>query len=147
MPINSLEDNDIPYGSWMFFDQLVIFDQMKRCITVVVYADTSNTSETHVEEIYQDSISRINRIRDLMSTPINERQTLNWDEKKDLNIAISSNWKRKEFEEAVVSAKEYIRKGDIFQIVISQKFQSKVKSDPFNPVSYTHLTLPTTPYV
>ena len=67
-----------------------------------------------------------------MSAPINERHALNWDEKKDLNIAISSNWERKEFEEAVVSAKEYIRKGDIFQIVISQKFQSKVKSDPFN---------------
>ena len=56
MPINSLEDNHIPYGSWMFFDQIVIFDQMKRCITVVVYADTSNASETHVEEIYQDSL-------------------------------------------------------------------------------------------
>ena len=132
VPINRLEKNEIPYGSWMFFDQLVIFDQMKRCITVVVYADTSSTSETHVQEIYQDSISRINRIKDLMSAPINERHALNWDEKKDLNIAISSNWERKEFEEAVVSAKEYIRKGDIFQIVISQKFQSKVKSDPFN---------------
>ena len=70
MPINPLADSDIPYGSWMFFDQLVIFDQMKRCITVVVYADTSSTSETHVQEIYQDSISRINRIKDLMSAPI-----------------------------------------------------------------------------
>ena len=66
VPINPLEENEIPYGSWMFFDQLVIFDQMKRCITVVVYADTSSTSETHVQEIYQDSISRINRIKDLI---------------------------------------------------------------------------------
>ena len=116
----------------MFFDQLVIFDQMKRCITAVVYADTSSASNSHIEEIYQASVSKINKIRDLMRYPIKERHAFNWDEKKDLNIAISSNWKRKEFEEAVVSAKEYIRKGDIFQIVISQKFQSKVKSDPFN---------------
>ena len=127
----------------MFFDQLVIFDQMKRCITAVVYADTSRASENHVEEIYQDSISKINRIRDLMRAPINERNALNWNDNKDLNIEITSNWNKKEFEEVVVSAKEYIKKGDIFQIVISQKFQSKVKSDPFNPVSYTHLTLPT----
>ena len=132
VPIHPLEENDIPYGSWMFFDQLVIFDQMKRCITVVVYADTSSKSLIHIEEIYQDSISRINRIRDLMKAPIKERYDLNWNDNKDLNIAISSNWNKKEFEEAVVSAKEFIKKGDIFQIVISQKFQAKVKSDPFN---------------
>ena len=40
----------------MFFDQLVIFDQMKRCITAVVYADTSCLKESSIEEIYQDSI-------------------------------------------------------------------------------------------
>ena len=47
VPVNKLEEKEIPYGSWMFFDQLVIFDQMKRCITVVVYADTS-VSYTHL---------------------------------------------------------------------------------------------------
>ncbi len=132
VPINSLEENEIPYGSWMFFDQLVIFDQMKRCITVVVYADTSSAKESIIEEIYQDSLSKINRIRELMRAPIKEKHALNWNDNKDLNIEISSNWNKKEFEDAVVSAKEYIKKGDIFQIVISQKFKSQVKSDPFN---------------
>ena len=132
VPINGLEDNEIPYGSWMFFDQLVIFDQMKRCITVVVYADTSSSTESIIDEIYQDSISKINRIRELMRAPIKEKHALNWNDNKDLNIEITSNWNKKEFEDAVVAAKDYIKKGDIFQIVISQKFQSKVKSDPFN---------------
>ena len=132
VPINSLEESEIPYGSWMFFDQLVIFDQMKRCITVVVYADTSGISESEIEEIYQDSITKIKRIRELMNSPIQDSQNFNWNDNKDLNIKISSNWNKKEFEDAVVSAKEYIKKGDIFQIVISQKFQSKVKSNPFN---------------
>ena len=116
----------------MFFDQIVIFDQMKRCITVVAYADTSSATESNLEEIYQDCISKINKIRELMRAPIKEKHTLNWNDNKDLNIEISSNWNQKEFEDAVVSAKEYIKKGDIFQIVISQKFKSKVKSDPFN---------------
>ena len=51
---------------------------------------------------------------------------------KNLNIDIKSNWKKKEFEDAVLSAKEYIKKGDIFQIVLSQRFQAKVNNDPFN---------------
>ena len=39
VPINEIEEKNIPNGSWMFFDQLVVFDQIKRCITAVVYAD------------------------------------------------------------------------------------------------------------
>ena len=133
VPINCSKEKEIPSGSWMFFDQLVIFDQVKRCITAVVYADTSNISgATSLEMVYQESISEINKIRDLMRAPLKETEILNWNDNKDLNIEISSNWSKKEFEDAVISAKEYIRKGDIFQIVISQKFQSKVKSDPFN---------------
>ena len=67
-----------------------------------------------------------------MKVPIQQTEFLNWNDNKDLNIEISSNWTKKEFEDVVVSAKELIRKGDIFQIVISQRFQSEVKSDPFN---------------
>jgi len=49
-----------------------------------------------------------------------------------LNLDLESNWEKKDFEDAVLSAKEYIRKGDIFQIVISQRFQTQVNNDPFN---------------
>ncbi len=132
VPINNIRDHEIPYGSWMFYDQLVIFDQMKRCITAVVYADTSRDVESPIEIIYQNSVSKINEIRDLMSAPLKETAFLNWNDSKDLNIEISSNWNKKEYEDAVLSAKEHIKKGDIFQIVISQKFQSQVKSEPFN---------------
>ena len=67
-----------------------------------------------------------------MKVPLKEKEFLNWNENEELNIEISSNWSKKEFEEAVTSAKEYIRKGDIFQIVLSQRFQTIVKNDPFN---------------
>ena len=132
VPINHIQHNEIPYGSWMFFDQIVIFDQLKRCITAVVYADISNEDGSSIEKIYEDSIRKINKTRDLMRSPLKETEFLNWNYKKELNIEIASNWNKKEFEDAVLSAQEYIRKGDIFQIVISQRFQSEVKSNPFN---------------
>ena len=132
VPINKLRNNNLPCGSWMFFDQLVIFDQLKRCITAVVYADISFLKEFSIDEIYENSFIKINKIRNLMSKPLKEEQFLNWNEHNDSNIEITSNWNKKEFEEAVISAKEFIRKGDIFQIVLSQRFQSKVTSDPFN---------------
>ena len=38
----------------MFFDQIVIFDQLKRCITAVVYADISNEDGSSIEKIYEE---------------------------------------------------------------------------------------------
>ena len=132
VPINENDAKNIPYGSWMFFDQLVIFDQIKRCITAVVYADTTSTTDSSIEEVYQNSISKIKKTRNLMKVPLEENEFLEWNENENSNLDIKSNWKKKDFEDAVLSAKEFIRKGDIFQIVISQRFHTEVKNEPFN---------------
>ena len=87
VPINKIEDNRIPYGSWMFFDQLVIFDQLRRCITAVIYADTRYLKEFAIEEIYEISLSKINKIRDLMSNPLKEKQFLDWNENESESLA------------------------------------------------------------
>ena len=132
VPINEVQENNIPYGSWMFFDQLVVFDQMKRCITAVVYANTNASKESSIEEVYLNSISKIQKTRNLMKVPLKENEFLDWNENENLNLDFKSNWKKKDFEDAVLSAKEFIKKGDIFQIVISQRFDTQVKTDPFN---------------
>ena len=67
-----------------------------------------------------------------MRVPLKESEFLDWNENENLNLDLESNWKKEDFEDAVLSAKEYIRKGDIFQIVISQRFQTQVNNDPFN---------------
>ena len=116
----------------MFFDQLVVFDQIKRCITAVVYADTTSSKKCSIDELYLNSISKIQKTRNLMRVPLKENEFLDWNENENLNLDLESNWEKKDFEDAVLSAKEYIRKGDIFQIVISQRFQTQVNNDPFN---------------
>ena len=132
VPINLINKNNIPKGSWMFFDQLVIFDQIKRCITAVVYADTTCSENFSIDEIYQNSINKVNKIRDLMRVPLKETDFLNWHDNDNCDINFKSNWEKNDFEDAVISAKEYIKKGDIFQIVLSQRFQSVVTNEPFD---------------
>ena len=80
VPINEIEENDIPDGSWMFFDQLVVFDQIKRCITAVVYADTTSSKESSIDEVYLNSISKINKTRNLMKVPLAEKEFLEWND-------------------------------------------------------------------
>ena len=132
VPIHRINDDEIPYGAWMFFDQIIIFDQMKRCLTAVVYADLTNTENQNIDEVYDNSMKKIQSIQDSMRVPLKEVDILNWNQDKDLNIDISSNWNKEDFENAVLKAKEFIKKGDIFQIVISQKFKTELKNKPFD---------------
>ena len=131
VPIHKINETEIPYGAWMFFDQIIIFDQMKRCLTAVVYADLTKPVN-NIEDIYENSIQKIQSIQDSMRIPLKEIDILNWNQEKDLNINIQSNWIKKDFENAVSQAKEFIKKGDIFQIVISQKFRTELKNKPFD---------------
>jgi len=110
VPINEIQENNIPYGSWMFFDHLVVFDQIKRCITAIVYADTTLSKDSSIEEVYLNSISKIQKTRNLMKVPLKENEFLDWNENEQLNLDLKSNWKKKDFEDAVLSAKEFIKR-------------------------------------
>ncbi len=132
VPIHEIKNNQIPYGSWMFFDQIIVFDQMKRCITTLMYADLNQFQDLPIEDIYEKFSNKIETIKDLMTIPLRNVDILKWQQKKDLSLEISSNWSPNEFQQAVIQAKEFIKKGDIFQIVISQRFKSEVNSKPFD---------------
>ena len=45
-----------------------------------------------------------------MRVPLKENEFLDWNENENLNLDLESNWEKKDFEDAVLSAKEYIRK-------------------------------------
>ena len=77
-------------------------------------------------------MSKIQKTRELMKVPLKEYEFLKWNENENFNLDIQSNWKKKEFENAVLLAKDYIKKGDIFQIVISQKFNTQINNEPFD---------------
>ena len=47
------------------------------------------------------------------------------------NGGVSSNMSRRRFDRMVRKAQSYIRAGDIFQVVLSQRFQTEFRSDPF----------------
>ena len=132
VPTHEINEDKIPHGSWMFFDQIIVFDQMKRCVTALVYADISKMQNFAIEDVYKNTIQQIDEIKNLMRFPLQNVDILKWKQKRELNIDISSNWEKEEFQNAVIEAKKYIKKGDVFQVVISQKFKTEVKSKPFD---------------
>ncbi len=129
VPIYELTDKDLPDGIWMFMDKILIFDQVKRLITAVAYGNLSNGAS--IEKAYAIACEQISELQGLLADPLNPIKSLRWSEKGNRPVDMKSNTTKKDFEQNVKIAKEFIRKGDIFQLVLSQKFESTVVQNPF----------------
>ncbi len=119
VPTCELSDHDLPDGIWMFMDKILIFDQVKRLITAVAYGNLSDGSSP--EQAYEIASGQINELQDLMAAPLKPIKSLKWSEKGHRSLDMISNQTKKQFENSVKLAKKYIKKGDVFQLVLSQK--------------------------
>ena len=128
VPVHPRSTSDPPDGIWMLMDAILIFDQVKRQITAVAYVDlTGNSSE---EDAWQSALNRIQSLRDRMNAPLPPVEPLRWDGAARDLPEVSSNRSQKEFEQAVVTAKERISAGDVFQLVISQRLETRAPQTP-----------------
>jgi len=129
VPIHELSDQDLPDGIWMFMDKILIFDQVKRLITAVAYGNVCNGVPP--EKAYEKAFEQINELQELMAAPLKPIKSMQWSEKGNRSLNTSCNTTKNQFEQSVKSAKEFIKKGDVFQLVLSQKLESTVAQKPF----------------
>ena len=116
----------LPDACWCFYDTVVAFDHVKH--QIVLIASVFVDQETDLKEAYQNAMGRIEALELTFKNPqpfAPEPVVL-----KDADL--SSNVERQQFEEAVEKAKHYIYEGDIFQVVLSQRFELSFTGDHFN---------------
>ena len=103
---------------------LVIYDNLKKKIYYIenVYSDTKIKN---YKETYKSIINKFNLFENYENIKLPEKFTY----KKNKNI-IKSNISKKKFKSLVKKAKKYIEKGDIFQVVLSQRFERKIEKKP-----------------
>lgn len=134
VPIYEATSEDLPDGIWMQVDNLIIFDQVKRKIWAIAYADLRDPS-SFLEATYAQTCDRVTKLVLKLQLPLPvEAKPLEMRSPSPANSDISyqSNTPRSQFCENVEKAKEYIRAGDIFQVVLSQKLSANYSDDPFN---------------
>ncbi len=130
VPIHPAKEGDLPDGIWMFMDKTLIFDQVKRLITAVAYGDLTNGLS--IEEAYETAVGQIQELQLLMSKPLKPVRTLSWSiSDNNQSPKTESNCSKDEYEHSVQIAKKFIAKGDVFQLVLSQKLQTDVSHKPF----------------
>ncbi|MGV2829494.1 anthranilate synthase component I [Myxosarcina sp. GI1(2024)] len=134
VPVYPATDDDLPDGVWMQVDNLIVFDQVKRKIWAIAYADL-RVPDTDYERAYQIACARVNKLILKLQLPLPvEAKSLEWrgTEASDRNVIYTTNTDRQRFCANVTKAKDYIRAGDIFQVVLSQRLSTLYKGHPFD---------------
>ena len=115
----------------MFYHGIIAFDHVQHRLWIVRNVSTEGTGS--LEQKYAAAVREIRRTRRLLEQPAPaEAPQKAASPKKAAAPKVSSNFKRPEYLAAVRKAKEYIRAGDVFQAVISQRFSAKTSSGAFD---------------
>ncbi|MBF0540100.1 MAG: anthranilate synthase component I [Nitrospirae bacterium] len=121
----------IPDMCFLLTDSLLIFDHQRLTIKIVV--NTITAEDVNPEDAYNDAIKKINQIEHCLRHKNIDYKTCTPISNNNGDIAYSSSFASKQdFMDAVEKSKEYIKAGDIFQVVLSQRFNTQSNIDPFN---------------
>ncbi|MDR6224498.1 anthranilate synthase component I [Desmospora profundinema] len=108
----------------MFCDKLIIFDHLKRTMTLVINLHVPDAPGC-LDQAYRDACARLSQWEKELTTPFSEAQPSifgAWEEMAVDFDRAESNTSRERFYRSVEAAKEAIRRGDIFQLVLSQRW-------------------------
>ncbi len=115
---------DAPTAAFMLFDTVLAFDHVQHRMLLIANARVTEGEDLHA--LYQFACAKIEFLeREL------ERSLSREERHRDRSVAIASNMTRAEFEAAVRCGKEHILAGDIYQVVLSQRFETTLDADPF----------------
>jgi anthranilate synthase component 1 len=127
------DDRRLPDLLFSRYGEMVIFDHVDKTIKVVANAmvGEGGPGETSIDRAYRDACRRIDEIvARLQQPPISALGEI--DPTSPLTISFSANCTREQFEQIVLAGKEYIKAGDIFQFVPSQRLRVNSSADPLD---------------
>jgi anthranilate synthase component 1 len=113
-----------------FYHGLIAFDHVQHRLWIVRNVFTGGPGGT-LRARYNAAVREIHRTRKLLEQPVEAERPRKDSQRKNSKPKVTSNFRRAEYLAAVRKAKQYIRAGDIFQVVLSQRFSAKTKAHPF----------------
>ncbi len=125
IPDSHRDGSDVPDARLLFFDNVVVFDHVKQRLYVIanIFTVDPNASLEAANARLDSAIERLRRASvDLLAFPA-----------KPEPVAFEASMDRQSFEQMVREAKEEIIAGEIFQIVLSQRWSTEL--DPKNALT------------
>ncbi len=124
LPVIAANDLELPESRYVFFETMVLFDHQLHTVKIVV----NGRHEGRPREVYDRAVARIETIRERLKDP----RTLPPDSPPGEAVRFASTVSRERYMESVRKAKEYIRAGDVVQVVLAHRLEAKVAAEPFD---------------
>jgi anthranilate synthase component I len=123
-PVTLQEGDEQDEAGFMLFDTVLAFDHVRHRILII--ANARITGDEDLESLYQFALAKIDFVERELERPLSKTAKAG-----AAPINLTSNVSREQFETMVRTAKEYIAAGDVYQVVLSQRFETPLAADPF----------------
>ena len=137
IPNNCKNDLNLPDVRLMRPKTLVIYDNQKKEIFYIVNIFKDEKINSYIKK-FNDIKNELFKLLIQSSIKIPNKKI----DKRLKNIKIKSNTPKKKFFNMIKKAKEYIKLGDIFQVVLSQRFEAKLTKSPLDIYKKLRITNP-----
>ncbi|MBZ5529243.1 MAG: chorismate-binding protein, partial [Acidobacteriia bacterium] len=113
-----------------FYFGLIAFDHVQHRLWIIrnVFTEGPGTLRSK----YDQALREIEATRKSLEQPVAAERAASEGTGKRPPLRVSSNFERRDYLHAVSRAKRYIRSGDAFQVVLSQRFSAETSADPFD---------------
>ncbi|MFC4949766.1 anthranilate synthase component I [Pseudonocardia sp. GCM10023141] len=142
LPDSTVDDLRLPELVMMLATDLAALDHHEGTITLIANAINWDATDERVDEAYDDAVARLDRMTHELSTPAASTVAVYG--------AVEPQFVRRrspaEHHAAVEIAKEQIRAGEAFQVVVSQRFEAECTADPLDVYRVLRATNPS-PYM
>lgn len=125
LPTQSIDDTDLPDIHLFVPKKIIVFDNLLHKINIIQFAIPKGEMKVEYNNAISDTKEIIEKIQ-------SENLTKNGITPKVTKSSFKSNIKQSEFERKVLKAKHYIKRGDIFQVVLSQRLMVDTHAQPFD---------------
>lgn len=123
---------DIDDASLMIIGQIAAFDHWRQRVTLIDNVIVDDTmSDAELDEAYDASLARLDEFAADGASDLHE-PLLTPPDPNDALPAVTSSMGDGSYQQAVAASKDLIRAGDIFQVVLSQRFDFELNADPFD---------------
>jgi anthranilate synthase component 1 len=119
---------DFPDSSFIIPRIVLVHDSFRQTVTVVCWTLKDNGVDSAAA--YEKAIAQINKVIEKIRGPVaSALYGENTKENRD-SPEFTSNMSKSRFHQMVEAAREYILAGDIFQVVLSQRFHTRTEISP-----------------
>jgi anthranilate synthase component 1 len=143
LPELAKDDLQLPELAMLFATDLAVLDHEDGSVLLIANAVNYNATDERVDEAWADAVARLDRMTADLSRPSPPLAVaLDWTAQTEA----TSNTERDRFLASVERAKEQIRAGEAFQVVVSQRFELDTSASAFDVYRVLRVTNPS-PYM